>query len=61
MPRSDQMSTKEAREAQAALVDLGFASDMDDAAHMLVDGGDIDSSTHATILSAKERERIYGE
>ena len=41
-----------------------FAEEMgtstDEAAHMLVDMGEIDSSTHAELLSDSESERIYG-
>jgi len=45
--------------AQELIIE-GLATDQDDAAHMLVDMGEIDSSQHAELLSDKERERIYG-
>jgi hypothetical protein len=48
------------KEAQEALVHEGICSTMDEAAHMLVDAGEIDSDTHAELLSPTERERIYG-
>jgi hypothetical protein len=54
------MTDEEAKDAQKELVDLGLANNKDDAAHMLVDAGEIDSSQHAELLSDKERERIYG-
>lgn len=34
--------------------------DPDEAAHMLVDAGEINSTEHAELLSDAERERIYG-
>ena len=41
-----------------------FAEEMgmttDEAAHMLVDMGEIDSTKHAELLSKAEAERIYG-
>jgi hypothetical protein len=43
---------------------LEFAHEMgittDDAAHMLVDMGDIDSTEHCELLSPPERRRVYG-
>jgi hypothetical protein len=48
------------KEKQEALVNEGMCGDMDEAAHMLVDAGEIDSSDHAELLSEAERERIYG-
>jgi hypothetical protein len=33
----------------------------DEAAHMLVDMGEIDSDDHADLLSDEERERVYGD
>ena len=54
------MDDHEARETQEILVAEGLASNADDAAHMLVDMGEIDTSQHAELLSDKERERIYG-
>jgi len=48
------------REKQEALVAEGICGTMDEAAHMLVDMGEIDSSEHADLLSDEERERIYG-
>ena len=47
------------RQMQEALAEqLGIT--MDEAAHMLVDMGEIDSSDHEELLSEKEAERIYG-
>lgn len=34
--------------------------DSDDAAHMLVDMGEINTFEHEELLSEKEAERIYG-
>lgn len=34
--------------------------DQDEAAHFLVDCGEIDSSTHADLLTPQESERVYG-
>lgn len=48
------------KEKQEAYVNEGLAGDLDEAAHMLVDSGEIDSTTHADLLSDKERERVYG-
>jgi acyl carrier protein len=55
------MNEQEAKEIQEILVSEGMCSDMDDAAHFLVDSGEIDSTTHAELLSEKERKRVYGE
>jgi hypothetical protein len=49
------------QEKQLALVAEGAAGSMDEAAHMLVDMGEIDSTTHADLLSPTERGKIYGE
>ena len=49
-----------AKEKQEALVKEGVAGSMDEAAHMLVDMGEIDSTDHEELLSEKERERVYG-
>lgn len=47
-------------EKQAALVkEMGLTPD--EAAHMLVDAGEIDSTEHADLLSMPERKRIYGD
>ena len=47
-------------EKHKALMDeMGLTQD--EAAHMLVDMGEIDSSDHADLLTDKERRRIYGE
>jgi len=54
------MTLREARELQKGLVDEGMASNPDEAAHMLVDMGEIDSDQHAELLSDAECERIYG-
>jgi hypothetical protein len=54
-----QLTDEEAKEYQKMLVDTGLAEDMDEAAHMLVDMGEIGSMQHAAILSKEERERIY--
>jgi acyl carrier protein len=54
------MTDSEAREAQKALVDFGMCETMDEAAHFLVDAGEIDSTQHAELLSEIESERIYG-
>jgi hypothetical protein len=43
-----------------ALMEEGGLS-RDEAAHMLVDAGEIDSSDHADLLTPEERERVYGE
>jgi hypothetical protein len=45
---------------QQALVDE-MGMDADEAAHFLVDAGEVDSCDHAELLSPAERERIYGE
>jgi len=45
---------------QQALVESGLAEDMDDAAHFLVDSGEITLEQHEAALSTKERERVYG-
>jgi hypothetical protein len=49
------------KKKQKALVDEGVAGTMDEAAHMLVDMGEIDSVDHADLLSDEERVRIYGQ
>jgi hypothetical protein len=49
-----------AQEKQRALVDEGMCATMDEAAHMLADMGEIDSSEHYDLLSEREAERIYG-
>lgn len=47
------------KEKQDALVkEMGLTSD--EAAHMLVDMGEISSSEHEELLSDEEAERIYG-
>lgn len=53
------MTDQEAKAAQAVLVQEGMCADEDEAAHMLVDMGEIDSTQHAMLLSDAERERIY--
>ena len=55
------MDDEMARIAQHELVDFGLAKDLDDAAHMLVDAGEIDSTQHYDLLSEKERLRVFGE
>jgi hypothetical protein len=48
------------QEMQKALMDeLNLTQD--EAAHMLVDMGEIDSSDHADLLTDAERERVYGD
>jgi hypothetical protein len=54
------MTDEEAKEQQKRLVDVGLADTMDEAAHMLVDAGEINSTQHAELLSDAERERVYG-
>ena len=53
------MTAREARELQKELIKFGMCETMDEAAHFLVDSGEIDSSLHAELLSKAERERIY--
>jgi hypothetical protein len=48
------------QEMQQALVDGGICSTMDEAAHFLVDAGEIDSDTHEELLSDEEAKRVYG-
>lgn len=50
-----------AKEKQQSLVKEGVAGSMDEAAHMLVDMGEITSVDHYDLLSEKERDRIYGK
>jgi hypothetical protein len=47
-------------EKQKALVEEGLCATMDEAAHFLVDAGEIDSTEHEELLSEKEAERVYG-
>ena len=48
-----------AKEKLKALMDeMGLSQD--EAAHMLVDAGEIDSTEHAELLTAEESRRIYG-
>jgi hypothetical protein len=54
------MNDKEAKETQEILVAEGMCTTKDEAAHMLVDMGEIDSTQHAELLSDEERERVYG-
>lgn len=54
------LSEKEARVQAQALVDEGGET-WDDAVHALVDAGEIDETTHCTLLSPDERMRVYGE
>ena len=49
-----------ARDKQRALVEHGVCADMDEAAHFLVDSGDIDSTEHEELLSTEEAARVYG-
>jgi hypothetical protein len=46
------------KELQEFATEMGMTCD--EAAHFLVDCGEIDSTEHATLLSAAERKRIYG-
>jgi hypothetical protein len=55
------MDEDEAREAIRGMVSEGMAKDNDEAAHMLVDMGEIDSMVHWEVLSEPERKRVYGE
>jgi hypothetical protein len=43
---------------RALMDEMGLSQD--EAAHMLVDMGEIDSTEHAELLTDAERERIYG-
>lgn len=43
---------------QALMEEMGLSQD--EAAHMLIDAGEINSTDHADLLTDKERERIYG-
>lgn len=54
------LTDSEAKEHQEMLVDCGLADTPDEAAHMLVDMGEISSTQHAELLSDEESERIYG-
>jgi hypothetical protein len=45
---------------QKALMD-GMGLTQDEAAHMLVDAGEINSDDHADLLTDEERMRVYGE
>jgi hypothetical protein len=47
------------QEKHKALIE-GMGLEPDEAAHMLVDAGEINSTEHAELLSDKERRRIYG-
>jgi hypothetical protein len=42
----------------AIMEEMGY--DQDEAAHFLVDAGEIDSTEHADLLTPEERERVYG-
>lgn len=53
------LSVRAARKLQRELVEQGECKTMDDAAHYLVDMGEIDTYTHAQILSKAERARLY--
>ena len=44
-----------------ALLDAGMVGSQDEAAHFLVDAGEIDSTEHAELLSDAERQRVYGD
>jgi hypothetical protein len=54
------VTSKEAKQAVIALMQFGMCDDADEAAHFLVDAGEIDSSQHAELLSPSEATRIYG-
>jgi hypothetical protein len=56
-----EMTDHEASEVQKLLVKLGLAKDMDDAAHQMVDAGEIGSIQHEHLLSDEERRRVYGD
>lgn len=47
------------QEKQKALVEEGMCKDLDEAAHFLLDSGEIDEDEHAEMLSDKEYRRIY--
>jgi hypothetical protein len=47
-----------AEKQQALVEEMGLTPD--EAAHMLVDSGEIDSTEHEELLSPEEAERIYG-
>ena len=53
------MTNADARKAMKELVSFGMCETMDEAAHFLVDCGEIDSTQHAELLSKTESERIY--
>lgn len=48
------------KEMLKALMEEG-GYDQDEAAHMLVDMGEINSTEHADLLTDEERRRVYGE
>ena len=54
------MNEQEIRDAMKALTDEGGMS-QDEAAHMLADMGEIDSTLHAELLTPTERKRVYGD
>jgi sigma54-dependent transcription regulator len=43
-----------------AMASAGLAESRDEALHMLLDVGEIDADIHARLLSAQERQRVYG-
>jgi hypothetical protein len=47
------------QQMQKALMDE-WGMSQDEAAHFLVDAGEIDSSDHADLLTEEERKRVYG-
>jgi hypothetical protein len=55
------VSDKEAKELQEILVAEGECSTLDEAAHFLIDCGEINSTQHAEMLTPKERKRVYGD
>lgn len=54
------MADKEVKKMMKSLMEEGGLT-QDEAAHMLVDMGEIDSTTHAELLTDAERKRVYGE
>lgn len=49
-----------AKEKVQCLIDADICGDWDEAVHFAVDCGEIDCAEHEELLSAPERERVYG-
>jgi hypothetical protein len=54
------LSIREARNLIEGLIAEGMCADKDEAAHFLVDCGEINSTVHRALLSKEERKRVYG-